>query len=87
MNNKNNTITPHDPPKSHVDEIWTSVKGYEDKYQISNYGNVYSNVSRKVLKQTINQVGYYQISLSLNGKTKRHKAFKALCLIDFNWCA
>ena len=65
-----NTITPNEPPKAHTDEIWTSVKGYEEKYMISNYGNVYSKVSRKLLKQTINQAGYYQIGLSLKGKTK-----------------
>lgn len=65
-----NSITPNEPPKAHTDEIWTSVKGYEDKYQISNYGNVYSNVSRKLLKQTINQAGYYQVGLSLKGKIK-----------------
>ena len=70
IKDKNNTITPNTPPKAHTDEIWTSVKGYEDKYQISNYGNVYSNVSRKLLKQTINQAGYYQIGLSLKGKIK-----------------
>lgn len=65
-----NTITPNESPKAHIDEIWTSVKGYEDKYQISNYGNVYSNVSRKLLKQTINQAGYSQVGLSLQGKIK-----------------
>lgn len=67
---RHNTITPNEPPKAHTDEIWTSIKGYEDKYQISNYGNVYSILPRKLLKQTINQAGYYQVGLSLKGKIK-----------------
>lgn len=65
-----NTITPNTPPKAHTDEIWTSVKGYEEQYMVSNYGNVYSKVSRKLLKQTINQTGYNQVGLSLKGKIK-----------------
>lgn len=59
-----------------ADEIWTDIKGFEGKYQISNFGNVKSlsrTIIRKngkkqtfksrILKPCKNNKGYYLVSL------------------------
>lgn len=65
-----------------MQEIWKDIKGYENLYQVSNYGNVRSlNHFRstgkgqclqkgKILKPGIQNVGYKFVVLSKNGKTK-----------------
>lgn len=73
-----NTIT---GKKVELSELWKPIKGYEDKYEISNYGRVrslpiksknkdtYRTVKGKILKP--NQCrGYYTIGLLKNGKFK-----------------
>lgn len=57
-----------------IEEIWKDVKGYEGKYQVSNYGRVKSlNYMRtgkeRIMKPGINSTGYRFIKLS-NGKKK-----------------
>ena len=54
-------------------EEWKDVKGYEGRYQISNYGNVASinynhTNTRKILKSTITTHGYYCVDLYANKK-------------------
>lgn len=51
-------------------EIFLPYKGFEDKYLISNYGNVFSLVSGKILKHRIDSCGYHMIGVTLNGKGK-----------------
>lgn len=56
-------------------EIWKPVKGYEDYYEVSNMGRVKSllNTSRSgVMSPSKNLYGYYNLSLSLHGKIRRH---------------
>lgn len=48
-------------------EIWKDIEGYEDKYMVSNYGNVKSN--NKVLTKQ-NGYNYFRVTLSNNGKRK-----------------
>lgn len=60
-----------------INEIWKPVKDYPN-YQISNLGRVKSlNYNRsgeeKILKSCTNDYGYYQVSLSRNGKNKTCK--------------
>lgn len=66
-------------------EMWKDVKGYENIYQVSNYGRIRS-VDRKyksklkyqkeiikkgkILKPIVNKNGYQYVNLSKNGKTK-----------------
>lgn len=51
-------------------EVWRNIKGYRDKYQISNYGRV-RNLN-KILAPINRKDGYVGIRLCLNGK---HKSF------------
>ena len=52
-------------------EIWRPIKGYEELYEVSNYGKVRTTKGR-MLKQHINQFGYCKICLSKNGKQKEY---------------
>jgi siroheme synthase (precorrin-2 oxidase/ferrochelatase) len=51
-------------------EEWRKVKGFEEHYEISNFGFVRSNWRKKpaILKPSINGVGYYHIILSKDTK-------------------
>lgn len=56
-------------------EIWKDIKGYEGRYQVSNYGNVKSlnhnrTVKEQLLKQNIDKHSYHKIHLWLYGKPK-----------------
>lgn len=58
-----------------MEEVWKDIKGYENKYQVSNLGNVRSlnfNNTRKPgnLKIKINHLGFSEVKLSKNNKTK-----------------
>ena len=59
-------------------EIWKDIKGYEDLYQISNYGEVkslekkagFSTRKEKILKQHLDKDGYVKVYLCKNNKVK-----------------
>lgn len=58
-----------------MEEIWADILGYEGKYQVSTEGNVRSlnyNNTHKIqnLKIKINHLGYREVKLSKNNKTK-----------------
>lgn len=58
-------------------EIWKDVKGFEGKYQVSNYGNVKSlNWKRanceKLLYLKKHNKGYRQVELVMNGKPRMY---------------
>ena len=75
-------------------EIWKAVKGYEGLYEVSNFGNVRSldrfvkakNDSLTKKKGRIlvpfyeSQKGYYQVSLSKDGKNKKHRVHRLVAL-------
>lgn len=46
-----------------MEEIWKPVVGYEDRYLVSNLGNVKSLYYNKLVKQTLTKHGYYTIGL------------------------
>lgn len=68
--------------EDYANEVWKSVVGYEDLYQVSNKGRIKSldkmvqNHSKQVFKsgtlkkQTVNKDGYYVVSLWKNGKSR-----------------
>lgn len=53
-----------------IEEIWKSIKGYEDLYAVSNFGKVKSLKYGKILKPQNKGNGYLQVSLCRNGKRK-----------------
>ena len=71
-----------------IEEIWLDIYGYENAYQVSNFGNVRSldrYVDRmnhghpsvqfckgKILKLDIDEDGYYRINIRYNQKDKRY---------------
>ena len=69
-------------------EIWKNIKGYENLYEVSNYGNVrsldhYRNNNNgiafqkgKILKPGIQNTGYASVVLSKEGKTKCYKVHR-----------
>lgn len=81
-------------------EIWKDIPEYEGLYQISNYGRVKSldtiinckgarNIDKhlrhgRILKQSLNQKGYYYVNLSKNGKIKNVRIHRlvAKCFVD-----
>lgn len=48
-------------------EIWKDIVGFENYYQISNYGNVKSLRNNIILKAGLHPNGYYGIVLKVNG--------------------
>ena len=52
------------------EEIWKEIKGYDELYKISNFGNVLGVKRDKILKPRITTTGYYFVSLYENGKGK-----------------
>lgn len=58
-------------------EEWRDIAGYEDKYQVSNLGNVkslnYNNTGKeRLLKPKLNRYGYNEVKLSKHNKTKNY---------------
>jgi hypothetical protein len=61
-------------------ELWKSVKGYEGLYEVSNLGRVRSkrvntritDKTDRVMKQKVDNHGYYRVNLHKNGKMKAY---------------
>ena len=51
-------------------EQWRDIAGYEDAYQVSSEGNVYSCRFNRMLKPQLGKLGYYHVGLSVGGKVK-----------------
>ena len=56
-----------------MEEIWKNVKGFEEKYKVSNFGSIkslnYNNTGKeKVLIPKINKQGQLEITLNKNNK-------------------
>ena len=59
-----------------MEEIFKDVIGYEDYFKISNYGNLYSKRSNRLLKQNISNTGYYTVATKIGGRNGTNKCFK-----------
>lgn len=53
-------------------EEWKDIKGYEGLYQVSNLGNVYSNITKKKLKARIKRYLYLGVVLYNNEVAKHY---------------
>lgn len=54
-----------------MEEIWKDIKGYEEIYQVSNFGKIKSIIKNKIMKPWINNKGYQMIALWKN--KEKHK--------------
>lgn len=52
-------------------EIWKNIIGYENRYLISNFGNVESLITNKILKQSKDKDGYRVITIRKIDEIKR----------------
>lgn len=78
-------------------EIWVPIKGYENLYKISNYGNIkslerkvrnnngYRIVKERLLKPSISNKGYYMVALCKKCKQHTYTIHK-LVMEHFNRC-
>lgn len=55
-----------------IKEEWKPIIGWENKYEVSNYGNVRNINTNKYIIGDINNCGYYRVSLYDNGKSKKY---------------
>jgi hypothetical protein len=58
-----------------MEEVWRKITGFEENYEISNFGKIKSLVRKRALKESIrknyiDRDGYHQISLWKDGKGK-----------------
>ena len=88
-NNINNLKLVNIMNKIKDDEIWKQIKGYENIYDISNYGRVRTyhkgngEISEKVvtiLKGKVDKDGYIEYSLNNNGVTKFMRGHRLVAL-------
>lgn len=62
-------------------ETWKSIDGYENKYEVSNYGRIRNTKSGKILKNKINcSTGYVQITLYNKGFLKTHLVHRLVAM-------
>ena len=70
-------------------EIWKNIENYENKYQISNFGNVKSlnyrgTKKEKLLKLVPNKIGYINVQLSKNGIVKPFYVHRLVAIAFLN---
>lgn len=54
-------------------EEWSDIAGYEGLYQISNYGEIKSSYTNKILKPNHENTGYLTVALYKSSKVRRCK--------------
>jgi len=71
-------------------EVWKDVIGYDEMYQVSNYGNVksFKYGKERILKPGVSSTGYYIVSLSVNntGHTKKVHQLVAMAFLNHTPC-
>lgn len=55
-------------------------------YLISNYGNIYSLKSKKIIKYDITEKGYAKVTLQINDDKKYQKSYKVHRLVAYFFC-
>ena len=62
-----------------IKEKWKNIKGYEDKYLISNFGEVKSIKTNKILKKELRR-NYWSVQLFKNNKYKHFQIHRLVAL-------
>lgn len=55
-----------------MEEVFKDIPGWEDRYQVSNLGRVWSKVTNKFLTLFKEKHGYIRVCLTLNGNDKKY---------------
>ena len=61
-------------------EIWIDVLGFEERYMISNFGNIYSKLRKRTLKPALDKDGYRHITLYYRGFNKHFRMNRMVAL-------
>lgn len=64
-------------------EIFKPVKGYEKRYEVSNFGRVKSSINGKILKPEITKNGYCRVDLYDDNGKHKHRLVHRLVLEAF----
>jgi hypothetical protein len=59
-----------------TEEIWKDVIGYEEYFQVSNLGNIFSKRTNKILITPLSKTGYPILSTKIGGRKGTCKCFK-----------
>lgn len=62
-------------------ELWKPVVGFEDIFEVSSFGQVYSKRTNKILKQHLNKSGYVTVTTKIGGRKGFNKCFKVHRLV------
>lgn len=57
-------------------EIWKPIKGYEEYYEVSNYGNVRNKRTNYIMKKRYTKDGYVKATLTVNYKSKDYRVHR-----------
>jgi NUMOD4 motif len=53
-----------------------AIKGYENLYEITSSGKIYSHKQKRTLKRCEDEYGFHIVKLSNNGKATNHNVFE-----------
>lgn len=67
-------------PNSNRAQQWRPIPGYEDIYDISSMGSVYSRKFRKTMALNLERKGYVSVELWKEGKNKRCKVHRLVAI-------
>lgn len=62
-------------------EIWKDVVGYEDYFQVSNTGKIFSKRTNKELKLRVNEKGYNVLATKIGGRTGKNICLRVHVLV------
>lgn len=63
-----------------MEEEWRELPGYDSMYLVSNFGEVYSKYTKKVLGYTTNKGGYHRTKITKDKTSKRIVTHKLVML-------
>lgn len=61
-------------------EIWKDIRGYENKYQVSNLGRIRNLKKGKILIPHIEEVGYTRICLCIDGQKNWYRVHRIVAM-------
>lgn len=66
-----------------IQEVFKDIPNYGGRYQVSNYGRVWSVIKSQFVKQHINNDGYCQVRLYFGDGRKKHEMVHRLVALAF----